>query len=209
MRRAPHPILIATNSADKAAELRAILAPVLQHELRTLAELDVPPPEDDIEIHHSFRANAIAKARYFAGVTGMTVMSDDSGIVVHALGGLPGVHSKRFSRRTDLHGRALDHANNTLLLDRLVHMPAEDRTAHYTCAAVWLEPDHAPVCTLATVTGEIAHAPAGTAGFGYDPIFFFPPLDRTFAQLAPSVKNQHSHRGRAIRALAASLAQIP
>lgn len=205
MPRTPDPILVATTSAHKAAELREVLLPVMRRELRTLAELDVPPPPEDIEIHDSFHANAVAKARYFARLTGLTVVSDDSGIVVDALGGLPGVRSKRLCGRIDLKGEALDHANNAMLLERLADTPAERRTAHYTCAAVWLEPERPPLCTLATVTGRIADAPAGDNGFGYDPIFAFPPLGVTFAQLDAATKNRHSHRGRAFRALAAAV----
>lgn len=205
MPQTPAPILVATSSAHKAAELRGILAPTLDRELRTLADLDVPAPSEEIEIHDTFHANAVAKARYFARITGLTVVSDDSGIVVHALGGLPGVRSKRFCGRTDLQGDALDHANNALLLERIADVPAERRTAHYTCAAVWLDAERLPLCTIATVTGRIAEAPAGDAGFGYDPIFFFPPLGVTFAQLDTATKNHYSHRGCAFRALAAAI----
>lgn len=205
MPRTADPILVATSSTHKAAELREVLSPVMRRELRTLADLDVPAPSDDIEIHDSFHANAVAKARYFARVTGLTVVSDDSGIVVDALDGLPGVRSKRFCGRTDLKGEALDNANNALLLERLAYTPADHRTAHYTCVAVWLEPERPPLSTLATVTGRIADTPAGDNGFGYDPIFSFPPLGVTFAQLDAATKNLHSHRGRAFRALAATV----
>lgn len=190
MPRTPDPILVATSSAHKAAELREVLSSVMRRELRTLADLDVPSPPEDIEIHDSFHANAVAKARYFARLTGLTVLSDDSGIVVDALDGLPGVRSKRFCSRTELKGEALDLANNALLLERLADTPAQHRTAHYACAAVWLDPARPPLCTLATVTGRIADAPAGDNGFGYDPIFSFPPLGVTFAQLDAATKNR-------------------
>lgn len=199
-------ILLATRSADKANEVRAILSAGATHEIRTLSELGVrpTPAEDGLEVHESFLANALAKARYFARLTGRPVLTDDSGIVVDALGGAPGVRSKRFAGRSDLAGLDLDHANNDLLLERLHGIPPNQRAAHYACAAVYLELGQPPLFAIATVTGTIALEPIGHSGFGYDPIFFFPPLGLTFAQLDDGAKNRHSHRGRAFRALAAT-----
>jgi XTP/dITP diphosphohydrolase len=199
------PLLVATRSSDKAREIRQILGPLLQRELITLADLalEESPAEDQLEVHTTFRDNAIAKASHFHALTDLDVLADDSGIAVDFLGGAPGVYSKRFSGRMDLSGVALDNANNQLLLQRLVGLPAPERGAHYACAAVLLYAGRCPVAALGSVSGRIVTEPAGTAGFGYDPLFFYPPLARTFAEIDPATKNLHSHRSRAFRALAA------
>jgi XTP/dITP diphosphohydrolase len=197
------PLLLATRSTDKAREIGEILGPLARRELITLADLGlaVSPAELALECHSNFRANARAKAEYFRALTGLPVLADDSGIMVHALQGAPGVLSKRFSG-APLTGGALDDANNALLLDRMAGLPLEARTAHYVCAAVLLDHARPPLAAIGSVTGRITEQPAGDGGFGYDPLFFFPPLGRTFAEVEPSIKNQHSHRARAFRALA-------
>lgn len=199
------PLLLATRSDDKAREVREILALRVDRPIRTLHELGIPPSdaEDHIEIHETFRGNAVAKAEYFARLTSLTVLSDDSGIAVDALGGEPGVHSRRFSGRLDLPGPQLDAANNARLLDHLRDVPPDRRSAHYLCAATLLAPGRPPVVGLGAVSGLIAPAPDGRHGFGYDPLFFFPPLGLTFGRLTPRRKHEFSHRGRAFRALAA------
>lgn len=204
-RPGPAPLLLATRSTDKAREVREILAPLVARPIRTLDELGIPPAdaEDHIEIHDTFRANAIAKAEYFARLTALTVLSDDSGIAVDALGGEPGVRSRRFSGRPDLAGPDLDAANNARLLDRLRGVPQPRRSAHYLCAAALLAPGRTPAIALGAVSGLIAPAPDGRHGFGYDPLFLFPPLGLTFGRLSPRQKHDFSHRGRAFRALAA------
>jgi XTP/dITP diphosphohydrolase len=199
------PLLVATRSSDKAREIRQILGPLLQRDLITLADLalEESPVEDQLEIHTTFRDNAFAKATHFHSLTGYDIIADDSGIAVDILGGEPGVHSKRFSGRMDLTGVALDTANNQLLLQRLDRRPIHERSAHYACAAVLVCSGRSPIAALGSVSGRIAYDPAGTAGFGYDPIFFYPPLSRTFAEIDPATKNMLSHRARAFRALTA------
>jgi XTP/dITP diphosphohydrolase len=199
------PLLLATRSEDKAVEIRHILAPALRREIISLRQAGIAPStdEDGIEAFPTFHDNAIAKARFFAGLADLPVLADDSGLCVDALGGAPGVLSRRFSGRDDLSGAALDRANNLLLLQRLSSVPPYARAAHYTCAAVLLEPGRRPITAIASISGSIAPAPAGHAGFGYDPVFFFPPLGKTLAQLDPEMKNRYSHRGRAFRTLAA------
>jgi len=201
------PILVATRSAHKLREIREILGPARASDLRSLADFGLPPDpaEDDIETHATFLENALAKAAFFARRTGLPTIADDSGIVVHVLGGEPGVRSKRWSGRDDLHGQDLDDANNALLIERLRGVPPQRRTAHYACAAALVRPGAPPRAALATCNGTILDAPRGTGGFGYDPLFLLPDLGLTFGQLPPELKNLRSHRARAFRALAAIL----
>lgn len=199
--------LLASRSEDKAREIARILAPV-GITVETLAAAGVPTSaeEDDIEAFDTFATNAIAKARYFAERTGRPVLADDSGIKVDALGGAPGVRSRRFSGRSDLSGQALDDANNAALLERLTGLPPERRRARYVCAAVALTPGHAPVVAVGSVSGTVLDAPRGAGGFGYDPLFLPDGENLTFGELPPAAKDRISHRSRAFRALATALA---
>lgn len=203
-------LLLATRSAHKAREIGQILEP-LGLDLITLADLGIEPvrEEDDIEVHDTFRANAIAKARYFARTLDRTTMADDSGLRVDALGGAPGVHTKRFSGRTDLDGQALDDANNALLLDKLEGVAEEDRGARYVCCAAIAWPDGRALATVGTVAGTIATHLRGEMGFGYDPLFHVPDLGARFAEVPDDQKNAISHRARAFRALATALDAAP
>ena len=203
-------LLLATRSAHKAREIGQILAP-LDLEVITLADLGIEPaPEEDvIEVHDTFAANALAKARYFAARLGRVTLADDSGLRVDALDGDPGVHTKRFSGRTDLQGQALDDANNALLLDRLSGVAEEERGARYVCCAAVAWPDGRSLGAAGTVRGRIATEPRGTGGFGYDPLFHVPRLGARFAEVSPEAKNAISHRSRAFRALAAALETCP
>lgn len=203
-------LVLATRSRHKAAEIERILAPLGIH-VETLADRGVEPlPEEEgIEVYDTFRGNAVAKALYFARRLDRPVLSDDSGLRVDALGGEPGVHTKRFSGRDDLSGPELDQANNALLLQRLDGLPDMERGAHYVCAAVLAWPDGRSLCATGTVAGRIADSPAGRAGFGYDPLFFVPSLGARFAEVEPAVKDAMSHRARAFRALASALEAVP
>lgn len=201
-------LLIVSRSADKVREIRQILHPAIGTRLLSLANLEIAPDpaEDDVEIHDTFRGNALAKARYFQRLTGMRVLADDSGIEIDALNGAPGVLSKRFADRPDLSGLALDQANNELLLHLLAGAAESLRGAHYVCAAVLLHHGNQPPLTcLGTCRGSILEAPRGSGGFGYDPLFLLPQLGRTFGELSATEKHRFSHRARAFRALAAWL----
>ncbi len=207
MSRRPDRFLLATRSPDKLREIREILAPT-GVQLVSLRELSVPatPEEDAIEVFETFRENALAKARYFTRITGLPTLADDSGLEVDALGGAPGVYTKRFSGRTDLAGKALDQANNALLLERLVGVPPERRGARYVCAAAAAFLDGDVLVAVGTTPGVIAPTPSlGTGGFGYDPLFFVPQLGATFADVSADEKHARSHRARAFRALASAL----
>ncbi len=188
-------LVFATNNAHKVTEVRAILAEALSGmdvAIQTLSEagLDVDPPETG----DTFEANALQKARFIHERQGGWVIADDSGIEVDALDGRPGVHSKRFSPQ------ATAQANNTLLLEKLVDVPAP-RTARFRCCLALVGPG-----VEATVDGRcegvIGFAPSGTDGFGYDPLFVPTEADgRTMAELSPAEKNAISHRGRAFSQL--------
>lgn len=202
----PTALLLATRSRDKAREIRYILASLPVHIL-TLADAGIPEDdaETDIEVHDTFLANAHAKATYFMQLTGRPTLADDSGICVDALDGAPGVRSRRLAHTPGLDGSELDRANNERLLHELRAVPDEQRTAHYTCAAVLHLTDGRRFTAIGTCAGLIARAPRGADGFGYDPLFILPDLGITFGQTSTDQKHRRSHRARAFRALAGAV----
>lgn len=202
-------VLVATRSGHKLREIREILAGIAELELIDLnaAGLAYEPAEESIEMHDTFRANALAKARHFARRSGMLTLADDSGLCVDALQGGPGVHSKRFSGRSDLDGAALDRANNALLLERLTGVPRERRRAHYLCVAAVVDPEGREDVYEGRCDGEILETLRGSGGFGYDPLFLVGDEGATFGEIDPARKNEISHRARAMRAAAPALAR--
>ncbi len=196
------PYVLATRSTHKLAEIRQILAGC-GATIITLddANIDVTPDEDDIEVFDTFRANAIAKAKYFLARTGTPTIADDSGIMLDALGGRPGVRSRRFSERTDLDGAPLDHANNMLAVEMLRDVAEERRTAHYMCVAALALPNGEIFTALGSCSGTFILQPRGNGGFGYDPHFSLDETARTFGELSAAEKHRFSHRARAFRAL--------
>ena len=132
------------------------------------------------------------------------MLADDSGLEVIALGGRPGVRSKRWSGRSDLEGQVLDDANNAKLLEELADV--DDRRARYVCAAAFVD-RWGELVSRGTTDGQVLRAPRGCGGFGYDPYFFSAELGMTFGEASPEAKERVSHRGRAFRALLAALAQ--
>jgi XTP/dITP diphosphohydrolase len=200
-------LLVATRSRQKMREIRRILSVVPDLEVLDLDEAGVPadPAEEDLEPFDTFEENARSKARWFHARTGLPTVADDSGIVVDALGGAPGVRSKRFSPEEGLTGLDRDLANNAYLVARLAGVPPEERTAHYVCVAVLVDGEAEPLVCRGEANGVILDAPRGENGFGYDPLFFDPELGRTFAEIGRDDKNERSHRGRAFRALASAL----
>lgn len=170
----------------------------MPYELMLLA--DVPGATLPEETGATYDENALIKARAAMRATGATALADDSGIEVDALGGGPGLHSARWG------GSELDDAGrNALLLERLRGLPAERRTARYRCVIAVVEPGGRERVVEGTVTGQIMEAPRGTGGFGYDPLFFYPPFGRTFGEVSAEVKHRVSHRGVAARAARALL----
>lgn len=198
-------LLIATRNPGKAREIRELFAglpiAIVFPEEVSLKRL---PEEEDLEQADSYLGNAVAKARYFAGRSGLATVSDDSGIEVDALDGAPGVHSARFAIEAGAvaPGQEADDANNALLLERLRAVPEERRTARYRCIVAHLDTAAAPPEIVeAACEGRILTEPAGSGGFGYDPLFFSTELGRGFGEVPPAMKHRVSHRGRAFRAL--------
>jgi XTP/dITP diphosphohydrolase len=166
------------------------------------AGIAVRAEEDAIESHETFEANALAKARYFHLVSdGLDVVADDSGLVVEALDGEPGVRSRRWSG-LELAGPELDAANNAKLLARLAGI--HDRRARFICAAGWCG-RRGELVVRGELTGSIVERPSGAHGFGYDPYFYTTELGMTLADATTEQKRRVSHRGRAFDALAAEL----
>lgn len=162
--------------------------------------IDDLPGEEAVEAFESFEQNALAKARFYRIHTGMEVIADDSGLCVDALGGAPGVRSRRFAAD---HGRDRpdqDDANNDCLLHLLADVPDEERGAHYRCAVACVGADRTLVVS-GRVHGRIMRQRRGTGGFGYDPLFLPTAYQATFGQLPPEVKARISHRAEAIRSL--------
>ena len=193
------PLLLATRNEKKLAELQRILDSELGVGEIALMGLDDVPPYDEVpETGLTFVDNALLKAREGMRHTGLPTVADDSGIAVDALNGMPGVFSARWSGR---HGD--DQANLDLVLAQLSDVDDNNRGARFVCAAALVLPDGTEFTVLGEMTGHLARAPRGTAGFGYDPIFVAEGHARTNAELDPAAKDAISHRGKAFRDLAA------
>lgn len=196
-------LLVATRNPGKAREIRAILGDV-PHQLVFLHETGITETraEETLELAETFDGNARHKAEYFARLSGLPTVADDSGLEVFALGGLPGVRSRRFAM-FDGPMEEQDAANNRELVNRLHGLPAERRRARYRCVVVFLPRPDAPSHSFeGTCTGRILEGPKGTGGFGYDPLFFSDDLKLSFGEASPEAKHEVSHRGRAFRAFA-------
>lgn len=199
-------LLVATRSAGKQPEIRRILEPagfeVVFPEEVGLGETD---REATLETAESFEGNARRKAEYFARLSGLPTVADDSGLEVLALGGAPGVRSKRFAG-ADGSPDEVDAANNAELLRRLRGASEQRRRARYRCVLVFLrDPSAVPETFEGVAGGRILEAPEGSGGFGYDPLFYSDELGKSFGEATPEEKDGVSHRGRALRALAAAL----
>ena len=191
-------LVLGSNNPGKLREIAALLAP-LSIEVIPQSRLGFAEAE---EPHDSFLDNALAKARHASRASGLPALADDSGLCVDALGGAPGVHSAYFAGREGSRAER-DARNNAKLLASL----GEQRGAHYACvmALVRSADDPAPLVAEGTWRGEIARAPRGANGFGYDPLFLLPERGLTAAELAPQEKNRISHRGMALARLLAAL----
>jgi XTP/dITP diphosphohydrolase len=200
-------ILAATRNAGKQREIRRILGP---------AGLEVVFPDDiwlrelsdgdALEAAQSYEGNARRKADYFARLSSLPTFADDSGLEIFALGGAPGVRSKRWAGAAGSETE-IDAANNAELLRRLAGAPEARRLARYRCVLVFLKaPDAMPIVCQGDCTGRILEEPRGAGGFGYDPLFFSDELGKSFGEATDAEKDAVSHRGRALRALAQSLA---
>ena len=185
-------LVLASSNPGKLREIRAMLAP---RRIEVISQSELQIGETD-EPYETFLENALAKARHASRAAGLPALADDSGLCVDALGGEPGVHSAYFAGR-DGSREERDARNNRKLLSQL----NENRSAYYVCVMVFLRraQDPRPLVAEGIWRGEIARAPRGAHGFGYDPLFLPRDLDRTAAELDPEHKNRISHRGIALR----------
>ena len=189
-------IVLASRNKHKISELQVLLGQYIDGvEILSLDEVGI---DGEIEENgNSFSENALIKARAAAS-SGYIGIGDDSGLEVDALGGAPGIFSARYSGE---HGD--DAANNELLLKNLEDK--SDRSARFVCALACVFPNGEELCVLGTAEGEMLREYRGSGGFGYDPLFYYTPLGKTFGELSPEEKNKHSHRSNAIEKLAAVL----
>jgi len=195
----PDRIVLASGNPGKVREIRRILGE-FGVEIVPQTELGVG---DADETGSSFVENALIKARHAADLTGLPAIADDSGLVVDALGGRPGVYSARYSGVD-----ATDDSNIDKLLQELAGVRDERRTAAFHCCAVYESADDSTsLVAEGRWAGKILEQRRGTEGFGYDPVFFDPECGRTAAELGPELKNARSHRGKALTALADMMRQ--
>ncbi len=197
-------ILVATTNPGKLAELSAMLAADVV--FKNLADFPEIPevPEDG----NTFEQNACKKALGYAKATGLWTIADDSGLVIDALDGAPGVHSARFAGEKTNDRTVIDHENIAKVLDLLKETPAEKRTARFVCSLCLASPDQVLIQTQGKFEGLITEHQIGSNGFGYDPVFFVSHLEKTVAQLSSEEKNAVSHRGNAIRKLKSMLDKL-
>jgi XTP/dITP diphosphohydrolase len=205
VRQAPSRLIVASSNPGKLREFRELLAG-LPFAVFAQSDCGVLPAA---ETGGSFLENALLKARHAAKVARAAAIADDSGLEVDALGGAPGIYSARYAGEG-----AGDAANNAKLKAALAATAPEARTARYRCVLVFVdgERDPDPLAAEGVWEGRIVDAPRGSGGFGYDPYFWLPELDKTAAELDPADKNRRSHRGAAARQLRAQLAaraQLP
>ena len=186
-------IVLASNNPGKLAELRAMFAP-LGIELIRQSDLGISEAE---EPHRTFVENALAKARHAARASGLPALADDAGLCVDAFGGLPGVDTAFYATRF---GYEKGDANNVkALLEQLKDQPNRRAALVSTLVALRTPEDPEPLIAVGRAAGEIARAPVGSNGFGFDPVMYIPEFGKTFAQLPVEVKNANSHRGKAAR----------
>ena len=199
-------ILVATTNIGKIAELKAMLD--LDAEWLDLSYY--PEIEEIKEDGQTFIENACKKAIGYAQITGQWTIADDSGLQVDALGGEPGVKSSRYSGGKTINddGTLIDHRNIAKVLKLLEGVPQAERTARFFCSLCLASPEQILIETEGTLEGLITNKEIGKNGFGYDPIFFVPHLNKTVAQLTPEEKNAISHRGNAIRKLKPLLTKL-
>ena len=193
-------ILLASQNRGKLAEMRQLLSGLPFH---VVCPSDLSILEAPEETGTTFVENARLKARHYSRLSGRLAVADDSGISVDALGGGPGLYSSRFGGEG-----ATDEDRNRLLLEKLAGVPDDERTARFICAVSVARGDELLFEAEERVEGRIAHAPRGPNGFGYDPIFFYPPFGQTFGEVPGAQKDTVSHRGKAFARLREFLAGV-
>ena len=197
-------LLVATRNHGKLVEFEALLRgcpnlcfaqvgdPLRDYGIHLLSLSDFPNLPDISEEGNTFLENSLIKARAACGLTSLPTLADDSGLEVDALGGLPGIRSARFAPTAE--------ERNVKLLDLLRDVPDDRRTARFVCALAFVRPDGFEWSILGLCEGLITRTLSGAGGFGYDPLFLYPPLGLTFAEIPLEEKNRISHRGRALEA---------
>lgn len=183
-------LVIATGNKGKLVEFEKLLAAM---DIEILSLADFPQIGDIAETGTTFAENALIKAREVTKKTGLVALADDSGLEVDFLNGQPGVNSARFAGE-----HKSDADNNNKLLQLLSGVPDEKRTARFKCVIAIVKPEGEEFTVEGSCEGIILHKAQGEGGFGYDPLFYLPDLDRTFAELSTDLKNEISHRGKAL-----------
>ena len=195
--------VLATRNAHKAEELDRILRSMgMNIELKTVDKFPGAPEVEETE--DTFEGNALLKARALCQFTGLPAIADDSGICVDALDGQPGVLSARWSGATE----NVDQANLNLVLDQIKEVAEGDRGAQFMCAAVAVFPDGTELVAIGKMVGSLLRKPQGLNGFGYDPIFYVPSQQQTFAEMSAETKSRISHRGVVFAQLMPELKQL-
>lgn len=187
----PHRIFLASRNPGKLQELEALLEETPYHVISGERMIRLPSPVED---GVSFTANARKKALHYSRLVRDLVLADDSGLEVDALDGRPGVRSARICG-----GSATDEDRLRWILSQLERTPWEERTARFRCVIAIAQGGEVLADFEGAVAGRIAFEPEGSAGFGYDPIFYYPPMDMTFAEMSAAEKDHVSHRGQALR----------
>ncbi len=182
------PLILATTNKNKVKEMEDLL---MDAPLRIMTLNDFGPTSEPVEDAETFEENAYKKAHFYARILGFPAMADDSGLSVEALAGAPGVHSARWAGE-----EATDDEKCALVLKQMNGQ--KNRKASFICALVLAVPSGPALTWIGRCGGELTTGPRGSNGFGYDPIFYYPPLEKTFAQLTRQEKGEVSHRGRAL-----------
>jgi len=202
--RAPAKLYLTSSNPGKLGEYRvlaAAAAPSLRVELEVLPGFDELPAFE--ESAPTFAENAAGKVLHYSRLRDGMVFADDSGLVVPELGGAPGVHSARYAGPQATNPQRIEK-----LLGEMQGKVGNERAAYFICALALAEKGQAIAVVTDRVDGEILESPCGTGGFGYDPVFYFPALKKTFAELSAEDKNQFSHRGKAFRRLLGALSSV-
>ena len=187
-------MVLASKNPHKLVEIQKI---VERFDIQLVLELELGVDIDVEETGTTFEENSLLKAKAVMEATGLPALADDSGIAVDALNGAPGVYSARYGFDDSLD----DWGRLQLLLKNTENVPDGQRQAQFVCVITLMTPEGQMIQARGEVHGELLRAPAGTGGFGYDPIFYYPPLGKTLAEVAPEEKNQVSHRARALKVL--------
>ena len=187
-------MVLASKNPHKLVEIQKI---VERFDIQLVLESELGVDIDVEETGTTFEENSLLKAKAVMEATGLPALADDSGIAVDAMNGAPGVYSARYGFDDSLD----DWGRLQLLLKNTENVPDGQRQAQFVCVITLMTPEGQMIQARGEVHGELLRAPAGTGGFGYDPIFYYPPLGKTLAEVAPEEKNQVSHRARALKVL--------